>query len=83
MPLALPSLACFASAVAWFVRFDAAVSESRRSTVTGFGASTSAVVFETTTLTAIEPATPTLLPPAPEVACAAKLDAAGCDAPRR
>ena len=34
----------------------------------------SVVVFETTTLTAIEPATPTLLPPAPEVALAAKVE---------
>src|SRR5438477_251724 len=34
--------------------------------------STSAVVSLTTTLTAIEPATPTLLPPAPETECAEK-----------
>ena len=34
-------------------------------------------VVATSTLTAIEPATPTLLPPAPEVALALKIDLSG------
>ena len=73
-PEVLPLLACFASAIALFVRFDRAVSETSPSTVTGFVVPAFEVVFEVTMLTAIEPATPTLLPPAPEVACAVKVE---------
>jgi hypothetical protein len=48
-------------------RFEVALSVRSPFTVTGSAPSMSAVAFATTTLTAIEPATPTSLPPAPEV----------------
>ncbi len=77
-PLALPSVACFAVARAWLSRLEVALSErSAPFTATGSVPSTSDVVWETTTLTAIEPATPTLLPPAPDVALALNDDADG------
>jgi len=66
MPVVFPPT-FLAVAIAWLSRFDAAV--STRSPLTATGSSVlpriSANVFETTTLTASEPATPTLLPPAP------------------
>ena len=73
-PDVLPSLACFASAMALFVWFVREVSETSPLTVTGLVVPAFDVVFEVTTLTAIEPATPTLLPPAPDVACAVKVE---------
>ena len=77
-PLALPSVDCFAVARAWLSRFDVAVNvRSAPFSSTGLVPSMSEVVVETTTLTAIEPATPTLLPPAPEVALALYDDADG------
>ena len=59
-------------------RLAAAVSERSPLSATGLAVvSTSEVVFALTTLTAIEPATPTLVPPAPEVACAEETDGLG------
>jgi len=46
-------------------------------TATGAGVSIDALVPLKTMLIAIEPATPTLLPPAPEVDCARNAEAAG------
>ena len=67
-PLALPSVSCFATARAPGCRVrgraQRQVDAVQRDRVVP---STSAVVSATTTLTAIEPATPTLLPPAPEI----------------
>ena len=75
MPDALPSLDCFASAIALFVWLDVEVSvTSAPLTLAPAGVSTSAMAFAVTMLTAIDPATPTLLPPAPEVACAEKAE---------
>ena len=77
-PDALPSVACFAVAIAWLSKFEVAPNErSAPFSATGSVPSTSEVVFATTTLTASEPATPTLLPPAPEVDWALKVEAAG------
>ena len=74
MPVVLPSLDCLASAVAWLVRLEVDASVKAPFTTTPVGVVTWALVLLVTTLTAIDPATPTLLPPAPEVAWAEKLE---------
>src|SRR5258708_1057275 len=77
IPLALPSPDCLASAVALLAMFEVELSFRSPAIETGDDAAslTSAVVVDRATLTAIEPATPTpLLPPAPEVEWAVKLD---------
>ena len=70
-PLVLPSLACFAVASAVLVRFEAALKlRSPSKAALADAPSMSVVELLTTTRTAIEPATPTLVPPAPEIAVA-------------
>src|SRR5690349_805278 len=67
-PLVLPSLDCFAVASAVLVRFEPALRlRSPFNVAFGIAPSTSPVELFTTTTTAIEPATPTLVPPAPEI----------------
>ena len=71
-PLVLPSLACFAAASVVLARFVVAfrVTSAPLTVAAGVVPSISLVVLFTTTTTAIDPATPTLLPPAPEIAVA-------------
>ena len=77
MPDALPSVACFAFASALFSKFDVAFSVRFPLTATGVGLSMTAVASATTMLTETEPATPMLLPPAPEVELVENVDLSG------
>jgi hypothetical protein len=69
IPVVLPSADCFAVAIAWLSWFDVALSVRSPPTVTGSVPWMLEVEVAITTFTAIEPATPTLLPPAPDVVC--------------
>jgi hypothetical protein len=73
-PLALPSEDCLASASAWLSKLEDEVSVRSPLTAIGSVPSSCAIASATRMLIAIDPATPTLLPPAPEVDCAFVVD---------